>query len=96
MLSKVTLGSTDLQVSQFCYGTNMLGSALDQGRSNEILDTFVSLGGNFLDTARMYGDWIPDGPKGASERAIRWLAEDAQPRRAGDLHQGRRHGPARR
>ena len=74
MLTKVTLGNTDLQVSQFCYGTNMLGSALDQGRSNEILDTFASLGGNFLDTARMYGDWIPDGPKGASERAIGgWL-----------------------
>lgn len=74
MLSRVTLGNTDLTVSQFCYGTNMLGSALDQGLSNAILDTFTSLGGNFIDTARMYGDWIPDGPKGASERAIGgWL-----------------------
>lgn len=74
MLSKVTLGKTDLEVSRFCYGTNMLGSALDQGLSNAILDTFVSLGGNFIDTARMYGDWTPSIPTGASERAIgAWL-----------------------
>jgi len=74
MLSKVTLNKTPLKVSQLCYGTNMLGSAIDQGQSNEILDRFVELGGNFIDTARMYGDWIPNGPKGASERAIgTWL-----------------------
>lgn len=74
MLSKVTLANTDLKVSQLCYGTNMLGSAIDQQRANAILDKFVELGGNFVDTARSYGDWIPDGPKGASERAIgAWL-----------------------
>ena len=74
MLSKITLNNTDLVVSQFCYGTNMLGTVLDQGRSNAILDTFVELGGNFIDSARAYGDWIPDAPRGASERAIgSWL-----------------------
>lgn len=74
MLSKLILNNSDLEVSQFCYGTNMLGSALDQGRSNAVLDKFVELGGNFIDSARMYGDWIPDGPTGASERAIgAWL-----------------------
>lgn len=74
MLAKATLANTDLQVSQLCYGTNMLGTAIDQGQANEILDTFVELGGNFLDTARSYGDWIPDAPVGASERAIgAWL-----------------------
>ncbi|MCP5395239.1 MAG: aldo/keto reductase [Sphingomonadaceae bacterium] len=74
MLSKVTLNNTDLAVSQFCYGTNMLGTALDQGKTNEILNCFVELGGNLLDGARMYGDWVPDAPSGASERAIgAWL-----------------------
>lgn len=74
MLSKVLLGKTDLEVSRFCYGTNMLGSALDQGLSSAILDCFVSHGGNFIDTARMYGDWTPGIPAGASERAIgAWL-----------------------
>jgi aryl-alcohol dehydrogenase-like predicted oxidoreductase len=74
MLSKVKLNNTDLSVSRLCYGTNMLGWMLDQGKSNAILDTFAGLGGNFIDTARSYGDWIPDAPAGASERAVgAWL-----------------------
>ncbi len=74
MLSKVTLNNTDLVVSKLCYGTNMLGTAIDQAHADRLLDRFVELGGNFLDTARSYGDWIPDAPTGASERAIgAWL-----------------------
>jgi aryl-alcohol dehydrogenase-like predicted oxidoreductase len=74
MIPKVTIAGTDLSVSSLCYGTNMLGTAIDQAGSNAILDTFAGLGGNFIDTARSYGDWIPDAPKGASERAIgSWL-----------------------
>ncbi|AZI34917.1 putative oxidoreductase [Caenibius tardaugens NBRC 16725] len=74
MLKKVNLPGTDLQVSELCYGTNMLGTAIDQPSANAILDRFVELGGNFLDTARSYGDWVPDAPAGASERAIgAWL-----------------------
>lgn len=48
MLSRVTLSSTDLTVSRLCYGTNMLGWMLDQGKSNAILDTCASLGDQFL------------------------------------------------
>ncbi|MCP1471746.1 aryl-alcohol dehydrogenase-like predicted oxidoreductase [Sphingobium sp. OAS761] len=79
MLSKVTLANTDMSVSTLCYGTNMLGWNIDQERSNAILDTFAGLGGNFIDTARSYGDWMPDAPKGASERAIgAWLKGKAR------------------
>lgn len=74
MLTKVTLQNTNLQVSPLCYGTNMLGTMLNQEQSNAQLDAFAALGGNFIDTARSYGDWIPDAPLGASERAIgTWL-----------------------
>jgi aryl-alcohol dehydrogenase-like predicted oxidoreductase len=74
MLSKVTLADTDLSVSTLCYGTNMLGWSIDQQNSSAILDAFANLGGNFVDTARSYGDWMPDSPKGASERAVgTWL-----------------------
>ena len=74
MVSKVTLNQTDLEVSELCYGTNMLGWLIDQEKSNAILDRYVELGGNFIDTARSYGDWAPDAPKGASERAVGgWL-----------------------
>lgn len=74
MLTTMTLNGTDLTVSRLCYGTNMLGWLLDQGKSNAILDTFADAGGNFIDTARSYGDWAPDAPVGASERAVgAWL-----------------------
>jgi aryl-alcohol dehydrogenase-like predicted oxidoreductase len=74
MLSKATLAHTDLSVSRLCYGTNMLGTAIDQARADAILDRFAALGGNFIDTARSYGDWIADAPSGASERAVgAWL-----------------------
>lgn len=74
MLSTMTLNGTDLTVSRLCYGTNMLGWLLDQGKSNAILDTFAEAGGNFIDTARSYGDWASDAPVGASERAVgTWL-----------------------
>ncbi|MCP3733487.1 aldo/keto reductase [Sphingomonas sp. RP10(2022)] len=74
MLDRVTLANTDLTVSRLCYGTNMLGTAIDQAGAAAILDRFVDLGGNFIDTARSYGDWIPDAPAGASERAVgTWL-----------------------
>lgn len=74
MLKHTQLGRTDLTVSALCLGTNMFGTAYDQAKSNALLDAFVAKGGNFIDTARSYGDWIPDAPKGASERAIgEWL-----------------------
>ncbi|WEK56750.1 MAG: aldo/keto reductase [Candidatus Brevundimonas phytovorans] len=74
MLKQTLLGATDLKVSALCLGTNMFGTAYDQAKSNSLLDAFVAAGGNFIDTARSYGDWIPDAPKGASERAIgAWL-----------------------
>lgn len=74
MLKHTLLGATDLKVSALCLGSNMFGTAYDQDKSNGLLDAFVAGGGAFIDTARSYGDWIPDAPKGASERAIgAWL-----------------------
>ncbi len=74
MLDHHQLGQTTLKVSALCLGTNMFGTAYDQAKSDSLLDAFVAGGGNFIDTARSYGDWIPDAPKGASERAIgAWL-----------------------
>ena len=79
MLSKVVLANTDLSISTLCYGTNMLGWLLDQDKSNAILDKFAGLGGNFIDTARSYGDWSPDAPKGSSERAVgAWLKSQSR------------------
>lgn len=69
-MNHLRLPSTALEVSPLCLGTNQFGTALDDGAAGSILDRFAELGGNFLDTARSYGDWMPDAPRGASEQAL--------------------------
>ena len=57
----VALGSTDF------------GGRFPEGQCHEFLDAYESIGGNFIDTARVYGDFI--GKRlGESEKVIgRWL-----------------------
>jgi aryl-alcohol dehydrogenase (NADP+) len=69
------LGDTDLDVFGLCLGGNVFGWTIDEEeRSFEVLDAYVAGGGNFIDTADVYGRRGPDGP-GGSERVIgRWVA----------------------
>lgn len=70
MLERITLPGTELSLSRLCLGTNMFGTALDDGRAAGILDAFLDAGGNFIDTAHSYGDWVPGAPDAASEHAL--------------------------
>ena len=41
-----------------------------------MLDAFVDLGGNFLDTAEVYANWLPELPRSISERTLgAWLTQ---------------------
>ncbi|KAB1188928.1 MULTISPECIES: aldo/keto reductase [Haloferax] len=71
------LGSTGTRVSELCFGTWRFGRRTggvletDEEDAHELLDTYEELGGNFIDTANVYGD-----PNGTSEEYIgNWLAE---------------------
>ncbi|MEJ0006740.1 MAG: aldo/keto reductase [Steroidobacteraceae bacterium] len=63
----VTLGRSGLRVSPLCLGTMTFGEDLGWGssveESQQILDRYLELGGNFLDTANFY-------TKGHSEKII--------------------------
>lgn len=63
----VTLGRSGLRVSPFCLGAMTFGEDLGWGTSvkdsEAILDRFIELGGNFIDTANAY-------TKGHSEKII--------------------------
>ena len=73
--TRITLPGTKLAVSQLCLGGNRLGGELDRQRSFALLDAFVAAGGNFIDTAHVYADWLPDVERSCSEKTIgRWLA----------------------
>ncbi len=68
----IHLGASGVQVSRICLGTMTFGREADEKTSFQILDRYVELGGNLIDTADVYSS-------GASERVIgRWLAQHGQ------------------
>jgi aryl-alcohol dehydrogenase-like predicted oxidoreductase len=68
------LPNTELVVASLCLGTGEFGSKLDKAAAWRLLDEYVAAGGNFIDTANVYGDWVP-GQKSSSEKVIgSWLA----------------------
>ncbi len=73
-MRRVILPKTDLSVSPVCMGTVTFGSGTSIEDSFKILDRFAELGGNFLDTARIYADWIPGAEASASEKTLgKWM-----------------------
>ena len=70
----MNLFSSHIAPSPICLGTAVFGtSEIPEDASFALLDTYVELGGNVIDTAHIYAAWIPDG-WGASERTIgKWL-----------------------
>lgn len=70
----IKIPKTDYIVSGFCMGAAGFGSTVGAQDSYRVMDRFLELGGNFLDTAHIYADWIPNVEKSASEKNIgRWL-----------------------
>ncbi|HEX9641246.1 MAG TPA: aldo/keto reductase [Candidatus Krumholzibacteria bacterium] len=68
------LGETDLQVSALCLGTMQFGWTADEDESFATMDAFVEAGGNFLDTADIYSNWLPSHGGGEAEEIIgRWM-----------------------
>jgi aryl-alcohol dehydrogenase-like predicted oxidoreductase len=71
----VPLGSTGIAVSPLCLGGNVFGWTADEDESVAVLDAYTAAGGNFVDTADGYGNWVEGNPRGMSERIIgRWMA----------------------
>jgi aryl-alcohol dehydrogenase-like predicted oxidoreductase len=68
------LPGTPLSVSPLCLGGVPFGNTISEAETFALLDRLVELGGNFIDTARIYSDWVP-GEKRRSERVLGdWIA----------------------
>ncbi len=68
-----TLPGLPLAPSVICLGTGGYGTNIPTEQAFALLDAFAEQGGNFLDTARIYGAWAPGG-EGASEKTLgAWL-----------------------
>ena len=70
--------NTTLTPSALCMGSTMIGSVVDQQLSFRMLDAFLDAGGTFVDTAKVYADWLP-GPRSVSEKTIgEWLRQSGK------------------
>lgn len=74
----------DTELSLFPLGLGTVGAGIDWDGddADKLLDAFLDMGGNLIDSARIYSDWIP--PEiGRSERVIGdWLQRSGKRERA--------------
>lgn len=75
LASRRQLGRTDLSVAPLCLGGNVFGWTADEDASFAVLDAYVEAGGNMIDTADAYSQWVPGHVGGESERIVgEWMA----------------------
>ena len=68
------LGRTGLQVSELALGTMQFGWTASEQAAFEVMDAYVEVGGNLIDTADIYSRWAKGNPGGVSEEIIgRWM-----------------------
>lgn len=66
----ITIPETDLVVHPLCLGTNIFGANADESQSHAVLDAYNAHGGNFIDTADVYNQWVDGHVGGESESII--------------------------
>ena len=68
-MKKVMIPDTDLVLSGLGYGTANAGLKWDGAEADWMLEAYLAAGGNVIDTAHVYSDWVP-GEIARSERVI--------------------------
>ena len=96
------LGNTGLKVTQLCLGAMTFGREATEAESFAMLDRFVEVGGNFIDTADVYsrgrseeilGNWLKgrDREDLVIATKVRWGTDDPANRRPNRSGLGRKH-----
>lgn len=65
-------------VSRICLGTMHYGDIQNQTEAAQQLDTFLEWGGNFVDTAHVYGQWVPGLGSSSEEYIGKWIAKSGK------------------
>lgn len=74
-MKTVTIPSTDLSPACIGLGSDYFGTQVPASVAGDLLDFYTAQGGNFIDTAHIYADWIP-GTQSVSEKTIgKWMAD---------------------
>jgi aryl-alcohol dehydrogenase-like predicted oxidoreductase len=73
-MEKRALGLSGIKVAPLCLGGNVFGWTADEAMSFKLLDGFVAVGFDFVDTADGYSNWAPGHQGGESETVIgNWM-----------------------
>ena len=95
-----TLGNSGTVVSTYALGTMTFGAEADESTSHAILDDYVEVGGNFIDTADVYsagvseeiiGRWLAAHPKDSNQMVIATKGRFSMGTGPNDLGTSRRH-----
>lgn len=74
----IPIAGTLLEPAILCLGTADMGTKIPRDESLRILDAYLEAGGNFVDTASVYSDWVP----GETSRVEKLLGGWMQSRRS--------------
>ncbi len=76
-MKTIVIDAIGRDISAISLGLAEIGAGISEQDSFKLLDAYLDMGGNLLDTARVYSDWIPGEP-GRSERVLGdWLTSRA-------------------
>jgi len=78
-MEKREIGRSGIKVAPFSLGTNVFGWTIDEPASFKILDAYIDIGLDFIDTADVYSKWVPGNKGGESESIIgNWLKKSGK------------------
>jgi aryl-alcohol dehydrogenase-like predicted oxidoreductase len=69
-MQKRKLGKSGLEIAPLILGGNVFGWTADKQTSFAVLDAFLDVGFNAVDTADVYSSWVPGHQGGESETVI--------------------------
>ncbi|MCO6449222.1 MAG: aldo/keto reductase [Caldilineales bacterium] len=69
----ITLPRTQLHVSSLSLGAMPFGSDIGEANSFAMMDRYLELGGNFIDTAAVYANWLPIEVSISEKTVGRWM-----------------------
>lgn len=76
MQQKRELGTSGIRIAPLMLGGNVFGFTAKETASFEVLDAYVALGGDSIDTADVYSSWVPGHSGGESETVLgKWFAQ---------------------
>ncbi|MDF2934873.1 MAG: aldo/keto reductase [Paenibacillaceae bacterium] len=75
MIRNKRIAGTSLDAAEFVLGGVELGAGLDLAESFRLMDAYVNRGGNMVDTAEIYSNWLPHEASKSETVIGQWMAE---------------------